>query len=105
MPLFTDLDLAGYNKQGGDINKFFTKELGFQPDTLVNGMFGHKRRIYYHPQNKYHVDVFMDKLEFSHAVDFGEKPGSGRLELDSPTITAVDIVLEKLQIHEINEKI
>ncbi|MGD0423455.1 MAG: hypothetical protein ABSA92_08365 [Candidatus Bathyarchaeia archaeon] len=104
MPLFTDLDLAGYNKQGGDINKFFTKELGFQPDTLVNGMFGHKRRIYYHPQNKYHVDIFMNKLEFSHTVDFGEKPGSGRLELDSPTITAVDIVLEKLQIHEINKK-
>jgi len=67
-------------------------------------MFGHKRRIYYHPQNKYHVDIFLNKLEFSHTVDFGEKPGSGRLELDSPTITAVDIVLEKLQIHEINKK-
>jgi len=104
MPLFTDLDLAGYNKQGGDINKFFTKELGFQPDTLVNAMFGHKRRIYYQPQNRYHVDIFMNKLEFSHDVDFGDKPGSGRLELDSPTITAADIVLEKLQIHAINRK-
>ena len=104
MPLFTDLDLAGYNRQRGDINKFFTKELGFQPDTLVNGMFGHKRLIYYHPQNKYHVDVFMNKLEFSHDVNFGDKPGSGRLELDSPTITATDIVLEKLQIHAINRK-
>jgi len=34
----------------------------------------------------------------------GKKPGEGRLELDSPTITVTDIVLEKVQIHEINEK-
>jgi hypothetical protein len=104
MPLFTDLDLAGYNKQRGEINKLFSQELGFRPDPLVNAMFGHKRLIYYHPQNKYHVDVFMNKLEFSHDVEFGEKPGSGRLELDSPTISATDIVLEKLQIHDINRK-
>jgi len=103
-PLFTDLDLLGYNKQKGDITKFFTKELGFKPDPLVNAMFGHKRMIFYHPDNKYHVDVFMNKLDFSHTVDFGDKPGSGRLELDYPTISATDIVLEKLQIHEINRK-
>jgi len=104
MPLFTDLDLMGYNKQRGEINKLFSKELDFTPDPLVNGMFGHKRLIYYHPQNKYHVDVFMNKLEFSHDVNFGEKPGAGRLELDFPTISATDIVLEKLQIHQINRK-
>jgi len=104
MPLFTDLDLAAYNKQRGDINKLFTQQLGFKADALVNGMFGHKRLIYYHPQDKYHIDVFMNRLEFSHDVEFGEKPGSGRLELDSPTITATDIVLEKIQIHAINRK-
>ena len=102
-PLFTDLDLAGYSKQRNAIDKLF-RELDFKPDAMVNSMFGHKRLIYYHPQNKYHVDVFLDKLEFSHDVEFGEKPGAGRLELDSPTITTTDIVLEKLQIHEINRK-
>jgi hypothetical protein len=103
MPLFTDLDLAAYGKQKGEINKFL-RELDFKPDPLVNGLFGHKRLIYYHPQNKYHIDVFLNKLEFSHDVEFGEKPGSGRLELDYPTISPTDIVLEKLQIHEINHK-
>ena len=102
-PLFTDLDLLGYNKQKGDITKFF-RELNFKPDPLVNAMFGHKRMVFYHPDNRYHVDIFMNKLEFSHTVDFGDKPGSGRLELDYPTISATDIVLEKLQIHEINRK-
>ena len=103
MPLFTDLDLAAYGKQRGAIDKIF-RELAFQPDTLVNGMFGHKRLIYYHPQRKFHVDIFLNKLEFSHDVEFGEKPGEGRLEIDYPSITAADIVLEKLQIHQINRK-
>jgi hypothetical protein len=67
-------------------------------------MFGHKRLIYYHPQRKFHVDIFLNKLEFSHDVEFGEKPGEGRLEIDYPSISAADIVLEKLQIHQINRK-
>jgi len=103
MPLFTDLDLAAYGKQRPGIDKLF-RELAFQPNTLVNGMFGHKRLIYYHPQGKFHVDIFINKLEYSHDVDFGEKPGEGRLEIDYPTISPADIVLEKLQIHEINRK-
>jgi hypothetical protein len=103
MPLFTDLDLVAYGKQRGEISKLF-RELAFEPDTLVNGMFGHKRLIYYHPQRRYHIDVFLNRLEYSHDVNFGEKPGSGRLELDYPTITPADIVLEKLQIHDINRK-
>ena len=103
MPLFTDLDLAAYGKQRGGIDKTF-REMAFEPDPLVNGMFGNKRLIYYHPQRKYHVDIFLNRLEFSHDVEFGEKPGEGRLEIDYPTISPADIVLEKLQIHQINRK-
>jgi hypothetical protein len=102
-PLFTDLDLIGYSKQRKEITKLF-EELKFQPDRMVNVLFADRRLIFYHPQGKYHVDVFLNKLEFSHDVHFGEKPGSGRLELDYPTITLADIVLEKLQIHFINLK-
>ena len=35
---------------------------------------------------------------------FGDSPKVGRLSLDSPTITITDLMLEKLQIHDINEK-
>jgi hypothetical protein len=45
------------------------------------------------------VDVFFDKLDFCHAIDFRK-----RLEVDYPTISLADLVLEKLQIVEINEK-
>jgi hypothetical protein len=102
-PIFTDLDVAGYGKQRKEINKVF-KDAKFEPDIMVNAMFGNRRLIFYHPNNSFHVDVFLDKLEFSHDVEFGQRPGSGRLELDYPTISLEDIVLEKLQIHEINRK-
>jgi hypothetical protein len=102
-PVFTDLDVAAYSKQKKEINKLF-QEAKFKPDMMVNALFGNRRLIFYHPNNSFHVDVFLDRLEFSHDVKFGEKPGSGRLELDYPTITLEDIVLEKLQIHSINRK-
>ena len=102
-PLFTDLDLMGYAKQGRAISGVFEK-LGFKPDNMVNGFFGDRRLIYYEGAGKFHVDIFLDKLEFSHDVEFGRKPGDGRLEMDYPTITLSDIVLEKLQIHKIARK-
>jgi hypothetical protein len=103
-PLFTDLDLVAYSKQRSKVIELFEKVLGFKGDMMINALFGHKRLIYYHPKNLYHVDIFFDKLEFSHDVYFGDKPGKGRLELDYPTITLADLLLEKLQIHEINFK-
>ena len=102
-PNFTDLDLVAYSKQGRQVGQIF-KQLGFRPDEMVNGFFGDRRLIFYSPRGTYHVDIFLNKLEFSHTVEFGEKPGDGRLELDSPTITLTDLILEKLQIHEINHK-
>ena len=101
---FSDIDFVGYSKQRKKIEKFFEKDLGFIPNWQINRLFGHKRLIFYHPKGWYHSDIFFDALEFSHDVFFGKKPGEGRLELDSPTITVTDLVLEKVQIHHINEK-
>ena len=43
--------------------------------------------------------LLFDELDMCHKVDF-----RGRLELDKPTITLADIMLEKMQIVQINEK-
>lgn len=56
------------------------------------------REIYSNEEGLF-VDVFRDTLDFSHVVNF-----KGRLELDNPTITVEDLLLEKLQIHDITEK-
>jgi polyhydroxyalkanoate synthesis regulator phasin len=103
VPMFTDLDLMAYSKQMNDIKKFF-ESLGYKPDRMINILFPGKRLIYYHPEGKYHIDVFFNKLEFSHDVPFGDSPGKGRLELSFPAISPTDVVLEKLQIHHINRK-
>ncbi len=102
-PMFTDLDLMAYSSQANLVRKFFENDLKFKPNVYVNTLFSSNRNIFIHPQNIFHVDVFYDALEYSHDVKFGNKPG-GRLDLDFPTITLEDIVLEKLQIHDINRK-
>jgi len=100
---FTDIDLVGYSSQHGKIRRLMEKDLSFYISRQLLLLHGKDRLIYHHPQKLYHVDVFFDKLAFSHDVPFG-KMGKGRLELDYPTITVTDLLLEKLQIHEINEK-
>jgi len=99
--LFTDIDLIAYSKQRKQVINLM-KELNYDENKMINALFGHKRLIYFKDQVK--VDIFFDKLEFSHDVGFGNEPGKGRLELDYPTITLTDLMLEKLQIHQINKK-
>ncbi|MEM2738176.1 MAG: hypothetical protein QXK93_04240, partial [Candidatus Bathyarchaeia archaeon] len=103
-PIFTDLDLMAYGKQRKQVIQFFEKTLNFKPNLIINALFGSNRLIYHHPVGYFKVDVFFDKLEFSHDVCFGKGPGEGRLELDYPTISLADLVLEKIQIHQINLK-
>jgi hypothetical protein len=101
--VFADLDLVGYRKQRGDIEKMFV-QLQYQPDRMINPLFGDRRLIFYHPKGYFHIDVFLDKLEFSHDVFFYDKQGIRRLEISFPAITPTDIILGKLQIHQINKK-
>lgn len=103
MNVFADLDLVGYRKQRGDIEKMFV-QLQYQPDRMINPLFGDRRLIFYHPKGYFHIDVFLDKLEFSHDIIFYDKQDKRRLEFSFPAITPTDIVLEKLQIHQINKK-
>jgi hypothetical protein len=99
--VFTDVDLIGYSKQRKQLICLM-RELGFDENRAINTLFGHKRLIFFRDGVK--VDIFFDRLEFSHNVLFGSEPGRGRLELDYPTISLPDLLLEKLQIHQINKK-
>jgi hypothetical protein len=96
---FADLDFVGYSKQTKLMNKLFLDELQFQKDKIINSLFGDRRRIYYHPQGTYHVDILLDILEFNHDIDI-----RGRLEAEYPNLNKGDLLLTKLQIHFVNEK-
>jgi hypothetical protein len=101
--LFADLDLIGYSSQRTKIAKLFEKKLNFEPDRRFNMMFGLKRMIYA-DGGKFMIDLFFDKMEYSHDIEFGSKPENGRLALDFPTISLADLLLTKLQIHKITSK-
>jgi hypothetical protein len=94
----TDIDFVGYGKQNGNVLKLLDA-LGYVSDKRMRMFQFMGRYLFENPTNKRHIDVFFDKLEFCHTIDF-----KGRLELDYPTISLSDILLEKMQIVQINEK-
>jgi len=96
---FTDLDFMGYFKQRRGIESLLTG-LGYGKRRATLSSAGSQREIYFHPQGWFFVDVFFDQLLVAnHPLDF-----RGRLELDSPTISVTDMLLEKLQIVGFSEK-
>ncbi len=96
---FSDLDYITYGKTRSNVEKLLER-LGYTPDRAAQllGLWA-GRAVYVTPERQYHADVFFDKLEMCHTVNF-----AGRLEKDSPTIPLADLLLEKMQIVQINEK-
>ncbi|MCF7793448.1 MAG: hypothetical protein K9N09_06835 [Candidatus Cloacimonetes bacterium] len=94
----TDVDFVTYSKHITRVQDMFFS-LGWTENQNVLRLFGDKRRIFYHPKEDIHSDIFIDKLRFCHPINFKK-----RLELDYPTISLIDLLLEKLQIVEINKK-
>ncbi len=99
--VLTDLDFMGYDKEIRQVEAMFG-ELGYEVlggrGVTMDVWVG--RRIFHDPSGRRRrVDVFLDKLDFCHPIEL-----KGRLKLDPVTIPLTDILLEKLQIVEINEK-
>ncbi len=72
---------------------------GYRADPRVKHMheWGVKRLIFEHPETGIKVDVFMDELVMAHTIKF-----LGRLDHDDgPAVPMPDLLLSKLQIHEI----
>jgi len=101
---FSDLDVITYKKERGKVIDLFEKDLGFVPEQTINAMFGTERNVYHSPDNTYDVDIFYSCLNFSHKICWGDSERDGWLPDKQITIEPGDIVMEKLQIHEINRK-
>jgi hypothetical protein len=94
----TDIDFMTYSRHKGALIPLFVG-LGYVPDERFNAYFGAGRQQFNDKGHNRVADVFFDRLEMCHTVDFRD-----RLELDSPTITLADFLLEKMQIVQLNEK-
>jgi hypothetical protein len=95
---YTDIDFAAYGKQTTAIRALFEK-LGYTDNKEVFIVSGGERAIFDRKELGLHVDIFYEKLDFCHVIRW-----EGRLEVDSPSIPLAELLLEKMQIVEINEK-
>lgn len=97
---FTDLDLVTYSKFNSKLEPFFA-DMGYVPDEGAKHQVHvwAQRHIYNDKSGRLNIDIFFDRLEMSHTIDF-----KNRLEVDSPTIPLAELLLEKMQIVQINEK-
>ena len=94
----TDIDLAADRKQGKEVKRFITSR-GYVEDQRITASTEGSRYYFEHPDSGLGVDVFYDELYFCHRI-----PLRDRLDLDRPTITTCDLLLEKMQIVELNPK-
>jgi hypothetical protein len=92
---YSDLDFMSYRKHRDKVKELFGK-IGYLKRRATLSSAASERQIYYHPKGWFYADVFFDQLLVAnHPIDF-----RGRLELDYPTITATDMLLEKVQMWE-----
>jgi hypothetical protein len=95
-----DMDFVTYSKLRPLTRQLFV-DLGYEPyvSLMLTGATGRHRQIFNDKDGNKAIDVFLGKLEMCHVIDF-----DGRLEVDSPTVPLAELLLQKLQIVQINEK-
>lgn len=93
---YSDLDCIGPGDPKA-IERFLCSR-GWEPDREFNTYNGDRRLIYASPRGA-KLDVFVGAFRMCHAFDL-----SDRLPAGSPAVLPADLLLTKLQIHEINEK-
>jgi hypothetical protein len=92
-----DMDFACLSKGRKEVAAYLENS-GCAPDRRFNNLNG-DRQMYFSAPSGRPIDVMVDRLTMCHTLDF--RPSFGRLPL---TLDAVDLLLTKLQIVELNEK-
>jgi hypothetical protein len=95
---YTDIDFAAYRKQAKEIQALLSG-LGYKENREVFIVSEGDRSIFERAEIGIHLDVFYEKLAFSHVICW-----NNRLEVDNPSIPLAEMLLEKMQIMQINEK-
>jgi len=92
-----DMDFACLAKERKAVAAHL-EQAGCQPDKRFNNLNG-DRQMYFNAPSGRPIDVMVDKLTMCHTLEF--RPSFRKLP---HTVDAVDLLLSKLQIVELNEK-
>jgi hypothetical protein len=95
--VFTDIDFAAYGKHRSKLVPFFENH-GYELEKRAAMVSGGTRLIFF-SANIPMIDVFFDKLDYNHPIDY-----RGRLENHPYCVSLADLMLQKLQIVQINDK-
>ncbi len=95
--VFTDIDYAAYGKHRSKLVPFFESH-GYELEKRAAMISGGTRLIFF-STNIPMIDVFFDKLDYNHPIDY-----RGRLEYHPHCVSLADLMLQKLQIVQINDK-
>jgi hypothetical protein len=95
--VFTDIDYASYGKHRSKLVPFFESQ-GYLLEKRSAMLSGGERLIFFSNRIPM-IDVFFDRLNYNHPIDY-----RGRLELHPHCVSLTDLLLQKLQIVQINDK-
>ena len=95
---YGDLDVVVPRKSARATTEAMTAA-GYEPNERFNALHGAHRMLFYDTENKRQVDVFVGTFSMCHRLDL-----AGRLGEHAYSLDAADLLLTKLQIHEINRK-
>lgn len=95
---YADIDLVAHRRGSRELRELLERD-GYEPERTFNATHGASRLLYHAADRSYHIDVFLDRFEMSHKLDFTD-----RLEIEPLTLPAADLLLAKLQVAEINRK-
>jgi hypothetical protein len=92
-----DIDFACLSKERKKVAGYLEAS-GCQADRMFNNLNGDRQMYFIAPSGR-PIDVMVDRLTMCHTLDL--RPSFGRQPL---TVDAIDVLLSKLQIVELNEK-
>lgn len=95
--VFTDIDYASYGKFRNKMVPFFEQQ-GYALEKRAAMISGGSRLIFFGDRVPM-IDVFYDRLDYNHPIEY-----RGRLEIDPGCVSLTDLLLQKLQIVQINDK-
>lgn len=95
--VFTDIDYASYGKFRNKMVPFF-EQRGYMLEKRAAMISGGTRLIFFGERVPM-IDVFYDRLNYNHPIEYKD-----RLEIHPYCVSLSDLLLQKLQIVQINDK-
>lgn len=95
---YGDMDFAILSS-GSTKTKALFQQLGYVGNKAFNALHGYQRLMFYDEQHERKIDIFVDRMQMCHILDFRT-----RLTIDKRTLPLADLLMTKLQVIEINEK-